>query len=45
MTWIKGATAYEWQAGRFWVRIVHLRNGGRFVWWAPWRRVSFHRVP
>lgn len=36
---MRGATAYEYQIGRFGVRFVHLRGG---YWrWKPWRRVSF----
>jgi len=38
---MRGATAHEWQVGRLYVRIVHLR-GGPWRWWCPWRRVSFH---
>lgn len=42
MIWfLKGATAYEIQIGRRYVRIVHMR-GPLWPWYAPWRRVSFH---
>lgn len=43
----KGATAYELQIGTgnasVVFRWVHLSNGGKFVWWAPWRRFSVKR--
>ncbi len=36
----KYATAYELQIGRAWFRVVHLM-GGRWTWWAVWRRFQF----
>lgn len=35
----KGATAYEAQLGRLWIRICHLR--GDYWAWRPWRRIEF----
>lgn len=35
----KGATAYEWQIGRLYGRITHLR--GDYWKYRPWRRLSF----
>jgi len=40
--WFRGATAYEWQIGKVYGRITHLR-GKPWPWWAPWRRFSIHR--
>ena len=37
--WMKGATAYEYQVGKWCLRIVHL-TGGYFKWYTPWRRFS-----
>lgn len=41
-TTIRGATAYEFQVGRFYLRICHLR--GAHWAWRPWRRVSIRWV-
>ena len=35
---MRGATAYEFQAWRFMLRITHL--SGAYWRWKPWRRVS-----
>lgn len=39
---IRGATAWEFQIGKRYVHVVHLR-GAPWPWYAPWRRVSFHK--
>lgn len=41
MIWFKGATAYEFQIGKWYLRICHL--SGAYWAWKPWRRVSLHK--
>lgn len=40
LCYLKGATAYEFQVGRYYMHVCHLR--GEYWRWKPWRRVSFH---
>lgn len=42
MFFLKGATAFEFQLGRRYMRIVHLA-GPSWPWYAPWRRLSLHK--
>lgn len=39
MIWMRGATAYEWQWRRVYLRWTHL--DGAYWRWKPWRRFSF----
>lgn len=39
LTYLRGATAYEFQYGRAYLRVTHLKGG--FWAWKPWRRFSF----
>lgn len=41
MNWLKGATAYEFQLGKYYLRICYLH--GAYWAWKPWRRVSLHK--
>ncbi|TCU34088.1 hypothetical protein [Rhizobium azibense] len=36
--WFRGATAYEFQIGPFWMMWCHLK--GNYWKWKPWRRFS-----
>ena len=38
---MKGATAYELQIGRYWLAICHLK--GEYWAWRPWRRISLYK--
>lgn len=40
LIFFRGATAYEWQIGKLYGRIVHL-TGGRWNSWKVWKRISF----
>lgn len=42
MIYLKGATAYEYQIGKWYLRIVYL-SGGYYTWWAFWRRFSIRK--
>lgn len=39
---LRGATAYELQIGRLWVRWTFLR--GQYWQWKPWRRLSIQWI-
>lgn len=43
--WRKGATAYEWQCGRLWLEIVHLRGYEGNSWTAFFGRFKLHIAP